>query len=185
MGVDPSPGYGHGGFSSFRRALFDVQSGLLSATIALNLMHVISESVERAVLLLVKDDELRAVGAFGFTADGAALAPLTSGLRLKPEPSCALRRALVDATPLALDFDDAELPPSLAELLGRPANGQAVIFPVLGAERPISVIYTDNGAKEDDIQDIKILELATSQVGVAFENELLTQAAAGDFGGDP
>lgn len=178
-------GYGHGGFSSFRRALFDVQSGLLSATMALNLMHVISESVERAVLFLVKDNELRAVGAFGFAGDDEApLARLTSGLHLTPESTCALRRALTEAKPLALDFDDADLPLDFAELLGRPKNGQVVIFPVLGAERPVSVIYTDNGSKEDDIQDIKILELATSQVGVAFENELLSQAAAGDFGGE-
>jgi hypothetical protein len=177
-------GYGHGGFSSFRRALFDVQSGLLSATMALNLMHLISESVERAVLFLVKGDELRAVGAFGFAADDAPLARLTSGLYLEPEPTCALRRALADAKPLAIDFDDADLPLDLAQLLGRPSNGQVVIFPVLGAVRPISVIYTDNGTKEDDIQDIKILELATSQVGVAFENELLSQEADGDFGGE-
>ena len=177
-------GYGHGGFSSFRRALFDVQSGLLSATMALNLMHVISESVERAVLFLVQDEELRAVGAFGFADNGAPLARLTSGLHLRPEPSCALRKALTEAKPLALDFDDADLPLDFAHLVGRPKNGQAVIFPVLGAERPVSVIYTDNGAKEDDIQDIKILELATSQVGVAFENELLSQQAAGDFGSE-
>jgi len=175
-------GYGHGGFSSFRRALFDVQSGLLSATMALNLMHVISESVERAVLFLVKENELWAVGAFGFAEDDAPLARLTSGLHLEPEPTCALRRALAEAKPLALDFDDADLPLDLAQLLGRPATGQVVIFPVLGAEHPISVIYTDNGSKEDDIQDIKILELATSQVGVAFENELLSQAADGGFG---
>ncbi len=50
-----------------------------------------------------------------------------------------------------------------------------VIFPVLGAERTIAVIYTDNGNLDEEIQDIQILELAASQVGVAFEDELLRQ----------
>jgi len=169
-------GYGgRGGYSRFRRAIFDVQSGLLSATMALNLMHVISESVERAVLFLVQGEELRAVGAFGFSDSGESLAQLTKGLKLEPGPRCALRLATEDRKPRSVGFEEAELPEWFAEMLGAPANGQTVIFPVLGAERAISVIYTDNGALEDEIQDIKILELATSQVGVAFENELLRQ----------
>jgi hypothetical protein len=37
----------------------------------------------------------------------------------------------------------------------------------------ISVIYADNGDREEPVEDIDILELATAQVGMAFENELL------------
>jgi hypothetical protein len=173
---------GRGGFSRFRRVVFDVQSGLLSATMALNLMNVISESVERAVLFLVQGSELKAVGAFGFSAGGEPLAQVLSGLRFRPGDRSALRRALDGGQPLTVGFAAAELPSSFAALLGPPANDQVVVFPVLGAERPISVIYTDNGAVEEEIQDIKILELATSQVGVAFENELLRQKAGGGFG---
>ncbi len=165
----------HGGFTSFRRVVYDVRSGLLSATMALNLMHVISESVERAVLFLVQGEELTAVGAFGFSRSGEGLAELASGLRIRPESRSALRRALDIAKPYSLDFDDAHLGDELEGLLGRPASGQVVIFPVLGAERTISIIYTDNGNRDEEIHDIKILELATSQVGVAFEDELLRQ----------
>lgn len=165
----------HGGFTSFRRVVYDVRSGLLSATMALNLMHVISESVERAVLFLVQGEELTAVGAFGFARSGEGLAELASGLRIRPDARSVLRRALDVAKPHSLDFDDAHLGEELESLLGRPASGQVVIFPVLGAERTISVIYTDNGDLDEEIHDIKILELATSQVGVAFEDELLRQ----------
>ncbi len=166
-----------GGFSRFRRVVFDVQSGLLSATMALNLMNVISESVERAVLFLVQGKDLTAVGGFGFSNRGQPLARLTSGLRLRPSEGSALRRALDESKPQSTAFAKADLPEAFTELLGPPANGQIVVFPVLGAERPISVIYTDNGDLDDEIQDIKILELATAQVGVAFENELLRQQA--------
>ncbi len=58
-------------------------------------------------------------------------------------------------------------------MIGRPQTGQVVVFPVLGAQRVISVIYTDNGDRDIPIEDIDILELATAQVGMAFENELL------------
>ncbi|MDA8019384.1 MAG: DUF4388 domain-containing protein [Thermoanaerobaculia bacterium] len=166
-------GAARGGFSRFRRVVFDVQSGLLSATMALNLMHLISESVERAVLFLVQDEGLEAVGAFGFSANSVPLAEETRQLHLEVPSAGCLWMALDEGKPISVDFESAGLPPSLARLVGRPASGQVVVFPVLGAERPIALLYTDNGAQEFEIEDIRILELATSQVGVAFENELL------------
>lgn len=166
---------GRTGLRSFRRVVFDVQSGLLSATMALNLMHVISESVERAVLFLIQGDELVACGAFGFTDAGASLAVVSRGLKLRLGDQGLLRRAFDTGKPQSHDWEEAELPDELRQMAGRPASGQVVIFPVLGAERVVSLIYTDNGPNDVEIQDIRILELATSQVGVAFENELLRQ----------
>ncbi len=175
---------GAGGFSRFRRVVFDVSSGVHSATMALNLMNVISESVERAVLFLVQGDELTAVGAFGFSRSGEGLARLTSGLTLRPGARSVLHRALDVGKPQSVDFDDAHLGSELEGMLGRPASGQVVIFPVLGTERSIAVIYTDNGALDEEIQDIQILELAAAQVGVAFEDELVRQKLGiGGIGG--
>ncbi len=161
------------GFARLRRVLADIRSGLLSATMALNLMHIISESVERAVLFLVRRDSLTALGAFGFSAEGRPLAEVTRALRLSLGADNVLTRCLADGQPRSLSFDQASLPPEFSALVGRPRNGQTVVFPVLGAERVISVVYTDNGSSNRAIEDIELLELATAQVGVAFENELL------------
>ncbi|MEM7583879.1 MAG: DUF4388 domain-containing protein [Acidobacteriota bacterium] len=167
------------GFARLRRVLADIRSGLLSATMALNLMHIISESVERAVLFLVRRDALTALGAFGFSAKGEPLAEVTRALRLSLVADNVLTRCVADGQPRSLGFDQASLPPDFAELLGRPRNGQVVVFPVLGAERVISVVYTDNGSSSRAIEDIELLELATAQVGVAFENELLRRQIDG------
>ena len=161
------------GFARLRRVLADIRSGLLSATMALNLMHIISESVERAVLFLVRQDSLSALGAFGFGADGRPLAEITRQLVLPIDTDNVLVRCIADGQPRSLGFDQAQLPSDLAQLLGRPRNGQIVVFPVMGSERVISVVYTDNGSSSRAIEDIELLELATAQVGVAFENELL------------
>lgn len=161
------------GFARLRRVLADIRSGLLSATMALNLMHILSESVERAVLFLVRDDGLSALGAFGFGASGSPLAEATRGLKLPISGDNVLTRCLGDGQPRAVTFEQALLPEKLGELIGRPKNGQVVVFPVMGSERVISVVYTDNGPNAMAIEDIELLELATAQVGVAFENELL------------
>ncbi len=167
------------GFARLRRVLADIRSGLLSATMALNLMHIISESVERAVLFLVRRDALTALGAFGFSAKGEPLAEVTRALKLSLIADNVLTRCVADGQPRSLGFDHASLPPEFAGLLGRPRNGQVVVFPVLGAERVISVVYTDNGSSGRAIEDIELLELATAQVGVAFENELLRRQIDG------
>ncbi|MDA8017104.1 MAG: DUF4388 domain-containing protein [Thermoanaerobaculia bacterium] len=167
------------GFARLRRVLADIRSGLLSATMALNLMHIISESVERAVLLLVRGDTLTALGAFGFSADGRPLAEVTRSLAVPISNENVIARCIADGQPRSVGYDQARLPPEFSELLGRPRNGQVVVFPVMGSERVISVVYTDNGSSNRAIEDIELLELATAQVGVAFENELLRRQMQG------
>ncbi|MDP9122598.1 MAG: hypothetical protein M3O15_14725, partial [Acidobacteriota bacterium] len=161
------------GVARLRRVFGDLRSGLISATVALNLMHIISESVERAVLFLVKRDHLVALGAFGMNAAGRPLAELTRGLKLPAHTESVLTRSLELGEVQSVLFDDADLPEPFRSLVGRSRTGQVVVFPVLGAQRVISVIYADNGDSEEPIEDIDILELATAQVGMAFENELL------------
>jgi DNA-binding NarL/FixJ family response regulator len=161
------------GVERLRRVFGDLRSGLLSATVALNLMHIMSESVERAVLFLVKRDALIALGAFGTGAGGRPLAELTRGLRIELAEVNVLTRAVERSEAIAVPFEETALPEAMTRVLARPASGQVVAFPVLGTQRVISVVYTDNGDRPDPIEDIEILELATAQVGMAFENELL------------
>lgn len=166
------------GFARLRRVVADLRSGLLSATVALNLMNVISESVERAIMFLVRDRRLVALGAFGYSMSGVPLARLTSQLEIAFDSRNALSEALDDGQTRSLNFDDAGLPERFAQVVGRPRTGQVVIFPVLGSQQVISVIYTDNGPISREIEEIEILELAAAQVGVAFENELLRRRMA-------
>jgi hypothetical protein len=176
----------HGGLSGrsdqamarLRRVFGDLRSGLLSATMALNLMHTVSESAERAVLFLVRRSSLLALGAFGAAADGWSLADRARNLRLTLGEPNALSFCVSERQARSFAFEEAALPEPFAAILGRPHSGQVVIFPILGAQRVIALIYADNGDRLAAIEDIEILELATAQVGLAFENELLRREIA-------
>jgi hypothetical protein len=161
------------GVARLRRVFGDLRSGLISATVALNLMHIISESVERAILFLVKRDLLVALGAFGHDTAGRPLAELTRGIKLPTDGDTVFSRSLAAGEVQSVSYEEAGLPEPFRSLVGRSRTGQVVVFPVLGAQRVISVIYADNGERGEPIEDIDILELATAQVGMAFENELL------------
>ncbi len=161
------------GLGRLRRVLGDLRSGLLSATVSLNLMTIVADSVERAVLFVQQGDQLVALGAFGATGNGKPLAGITRGFNLRLEATSALARCIAEGHALTLDYDDGDLPPELKQVLDRPRSGQGVFFPVLGARRAIGLIYADNGRRAASVQDVELMELATAQVGLAFENELL------------
>ncbi len=164
--------------SRLRRVFGDLRSGLISATVALNLMHIISESVERAVLFLVRRNCLAALGAFGEAAGGRPLAELTRNLRIQLDDDSGLSLCVRTGEARSFSFDEVRLPAGFAKTLGRPRTGQSVIFPILGTQRVIAAIYADNGGSAEAIEDIEILELAAAQVGMAFENELLRHQLA-------
>jgi hypothetical protein len=160
------------GFSKLRRVMADLRSGLLSATMALNLMDIVGESAERAILFLVRADGLAPLGAFGFGVGGRPLTDLCRRPKLAYDGN-ALAATAEDGRTRSLPFADAGLPFHMVEVLGEPSSGQVVILPVMGTERVIAVIYADNGHLGSPIEDLELLELATAQVGIAFENELI------------
>jgi len=161
------------GLGRLRRALNELRSGLLSATVSLNLMSIVADSVERAVLFILQRSALVALGAFGSNRDGQLLANTTRGLALPIDPESTAMRCLHRGHAVSLDYDSDKLPQELKQQVDRPGSGRGVLFPVLGSRRAIGVIYADNGRRSSSIRDVELMELATAQVGLAFENELL------------
>ena len=160
-------------FAKLRRIVGDLRSGLISSTISLSLMNIISESVERAVLLLVRREGLTALGAFGNSPGGQPLAQLTRGLKIDLASKNALTDSLADGQVRAIPFEEASFPPQFRQLVGKPRSGECAIFPVMGGQRVIALVYADNGHSNRAIEELDILELAAAQAGLAFENELL------------
>jgi hypothetical protein len=161
------------GLGRLRRALNELRTGLLSATVSLNLMSIVADSVERAVLFILQRNALVALGAFGSNRDGQLLANTTRGLALSIDPESSAMRCLHRGHALSLEYDGDKLPAELKMLVDRPGSGLGVLFPVLGSRRAIGIIYADNGRRSSSIRDVELMELATAQVGLAFENELL------------
>lgn len=164
-------------FAKLRRIVGDLRSGLISTTISLSLMNIISESVERAVLFLVRRDGLVALGAFGNSPTGQPLAQVTRGLRLPLTDKNPLTDGLNDGQVHSVQFTEANFPEDFARVVGGPRSGQCAVFPVLGGQRVIALVYADNGLSNRVIEELDILELAAAQAGLAFENELLRRQA--------
>ena len=57
-----------------------------------------------------------------------------------------------------------------------PRSGMFAVLPVSGSTQVIALIYIDNGGNERSLEDVPLLDLAVSHLGLALENELLQRA---------
>lgn len=161
------------GVAKIRRVFGEIRSGLVTATISLNLMNLVSESVDRAILFVAARSDLLVLGAFGHTMSGQPIAPQIRGTRIKFEEAGALADSVKNGRSHTLPFDEVGLPEHLKALLGRPACPQSAIYPLLGSRKAVATMYADNGRREQFIHDHDFIDMATSQVGMYYENELL------------
>lgn len=154
-----------------RRFLDEVRSGLYSATVSLSLMNIVAESAERGILFLAREDELAVLGAFGAQwPAGTPLSSLLRDFRLGLEAAAVLRRLTLDG---ASRINVDALPEALLRKIGPPRSGEAALVPVVGQDALVALVYADNGTLDVPLRDLDLLEVATAQVGLAFENELL------------
>jgi DNA-binding NarL/FixJ family response regulator len=160
-------------FARLHRIIADLRSGLLSTSVSLNLLQVLAESIDRGVLLVPEGNQLIAMGAFGQTALGEALAERTRNLAIPMAGDGVLAACLADSRTRRASYESARLPAPLAAVVDRPLTGEIVVLPLPGSERVIAVIYLDNGARDRPLADIEVFELAAFQLGLALENEAL------------
>lgn len=163
-------------FARLRRIIADLRSGLLGTTVSSNLMAAVAESLDRGVLFVPHLDRMVALGAFGNTKRGAPLAKTTQGLIMAIGGSGVFKDCVTDSRSRRLRYDEADLPQAFVEAVDRPRTGEIAVLPVPGSERVIAAIYLDNGARDREIGDIEIFELAAFQLGLALENEFLRRA---------
>lgn len=171
--VDGTPSETRSSLARLRRVIADLRGGLVSATLSLNLMTIVADSVDRAILFLVQRDAMIALGAFGQHGAGHPLVASTQGLTVPIGSGGALATCVAEGRACTVEYDGPAFPSELRALIDMPRSGQSVLFPVLGSRRVIAMIYADNGKHLRSVDDVEIVEIATAQVGLAFENELL------------
>lgn len=158
-----------------KRALGGPDAERVPATMSLQLMQIISELADRAVLFVCRGEALIARGAFGVSPEGEPLASRMQGFVMPLSGGSALVEAARDGHARSVSMDDAGLPVAFRRRVGDPASGSCSVFPVNGAEGARLVVYADNGAREEPIEEAEVIELAARQLGLAFENEALRQ----------
>ncbi len=170
VGVEsPAPGPT---LAHVRELLRDIRSGLASSRLSLNLMGIVAQAADRGILFTARRDTMVVLTAFGRARDRELLSDTTHRLTLTYDPGGGFADCMRLEDPQTIDWDRVQLPEPLPGMLGMPASGHGLLFPVRG-RRLIAVIYADNGTRAESIGNVDLLEIACGQFGLAIENEIL------------
>jgi CheY-like chemotaxis protein len=141
--------------------------------IAALIMTVAREFFERALLFLVKDEELRGVNGFGPTQDGEQIALLARDLVISlGEKSIfgdvfAARRGFTGSLPVSAPVTD------LLDRIGRLSAGDAALLPLVTHRETIAVLFGDNPVTGRPPGRLDGLRVFINQAGIALENAFL------------
>jgi CheY-like chemotaxis protein len=173
LAPSPEPSDRSTGISLLRGILEELNNPSLGGGIILLVLRFASEFVNRAVIFIVKRDEVVGLGQFGIVdAAGKADAKVRS-IRI-PLGEDSLFKQVVDGQ-LAIKSvpDGSHWDAYLFDKLGDGAPSEFFLGPIISEGKVVALLYGDNLPANKKIGDTDTLEIFLSQAGMAMEKALL------------
>lgn len=151
------------------------------SAVSLALLESVAEVCERAVVFIVRQQELVGDNAIGvYTERNGGPAPVT-GLRIPLTASSVFRDAVEKGQFFCGETDDDILKKHLFEEIGTPLRSSILLLPMRSRGKVITLTYGDFGEKEAAPVHGEILEILAQLAGQVVENilyrKLLTKAS--------
>jgi CheY-like chemotaxis protein len=160
-------------FEFLKRRLVELRQGGDANEIAMLVMKVAREFFERALLFVVKNDEVRGLGGFGVAPRDEALNLLARQLTIPLGEPSLFRDVVRERS----SFSGP--PPTdrwLGHILGRIGRFQSrgiALLPLVAHRETIAIVFGDNPETGREPGRIEPLEVFVQQAGIALENVFL------------
>jgi CheY-like chemotaxis protein len=160
-------------FTILQRRLSDLRQPSDANQIAILVMKVAREFFERAILFLVKNEQVRGLGGFG-TAPKRQSVNLLAREVVVPigEPS-VFRDAVSSAKPFLGPLPPGKWSSYLMGKIGRFQSNAVSLMPLVTHREAIAVLFGDNPETGREFGRLDALEVFVNQAGVALENAFL------------
>jgi CheY-like chemotaxis protein len=162
------------GLSLLRGMLEELNDPALGGGIILLVLRFASEFMNRAVVFLVKRDEICGLGQFGIlNSSGTSADAQVRAMRIPRDADSVFTRAIQDQLPARMPLADGEWNRYIAEHLGGSWPTEIFLGPIVSEGKVVAVLYGDNLPDSVAIADTDSLEIFLSQAGLAMEKALL------------
>ncbi len=141
--------------------------------ISVLVMRVAREHFERAMLFLVKSDELRGLAGFGSAPQGESLNLLVRDVVIPLSEPSVFQRVVVDRKPFTGDWPDDKGGAGLLAKVGRFEARRLALLPLVTHRQTMALLLGDNPETGRDPARLESLEVFLDQAGTALENLLL------------
>jgi hypothetical protein len=153
--------------------LQELNNPSLGGGIILLILRFASELMNRAVILLVKEEEIVGLGQFGIEINGESADVRVRNTRIPKDEDHVFSEALSSFAPYHMEPEKTEWNQYFFNQLGDKNPAEVFVGPLISEGRVVAVLYGDNYDEDKPIGDTESLEIFLSQAGLAMEKALL------------
>lgn len=161
------------------KSMFDeLRFPTATAEVTLLILRYASEVVNRAVLFMVKKDEVRGLGQFGIELKGKSADQVVRNIRIPLDKKSLFSTIIEDRRSYQGALDPTEANAFLANELGGPMPDAVMAIPLIVEGKVALIVYGDNLPEKRPIRGMDTLEIFMNQAGMALEKALLEKKIA-------
>ena len=161
------------GLHLLRGMLQELNNPTLGGGISLLILRFASELMNRAVILLVKEETIVGLGQFGIELTEDSPDARVRHTQLPKAENHIFKEALSNFSTYHVKPLDTEWNQYFFDQLGGGVPTEVFIGPLISEGRVVAVLYGDNLPENKPIGDTETLEIFLSQAGLAMEKALL------------
>ena len=177
MGDDPSavsaPLKPSTGIELLRGILEELNNPSLGGGIILLVLRFASEFMNRAVIFIVKKDEVVGLGQFGIVNGTGRADARVRNIRIPTTEDSLFRNAIEAKQAEKAMPDNSRWHSYLFQQLGGGVPSEIFLGPIVSEGKVVALLYGDNLPARAQIGDTTSLEIFLSQAGMAMERALL------------
>lgn len=160
-------------FQLLQARLSDLRRSADPTQVSALVMQIARESFERAVLFLVKNDEVRGLGGFGLAPPEQTINLLAREVVIPLSEASVFLDVVSRRKPFQGTLPDGKWSQYLLGRIGRFKSGSAALLPLVAHRDAIALLYGDNPETGRELGRLDALELFIHQAGLALENAFL------------
>ncbi len=144
-----------------------------SSEITLMVLRFASEIMNRAVIFLVKDEDVNGLGQFGLSFEDHSADEKVRAIKMPLKEPSVFRNIVLKKTPYKGKLIDTKWNRYLVESLGGIIPHEVFVCPLISDNKVIAILYGDNIPRREPIGNTEGLEAFIKMAGVALGKALL------------
>jgi len=161
------------------RSMFDeLRFPTATSEVTLLILRYASEVVNRAVLFMVKKDEVRGLGQFGIELKGRSADQVVRNIKVPLNKPSLFLTVIENRRSYLGPFESNECNNYIANELGGVQPDTVLVLPLVVDNKVVLVVYGDNLPERHPIRGVDTLEIFMNQAGMALEKGLLEKRIA-------
>ncbi len=168
------------GLHLLRGMLQELNNPTLGGGIILLVLRFASEFMNRAVIFLVKNDQVVGLGQFGLGGEGGEADGRVRRMKIPCDADSIFQSVLQQKCPQILPPGNGRWDKYLQEQLEGGGPKEIFLGPIVSEGEVVAILYGDNLPEEKNIGETEALEIFLSQAGLAMDKALLERRLKGN-----